>query len=269
MEAHSGNTLVAERRGNEWVPMVYGFDLLQRGAVNQYWSWRGDLVATNGASQPAQPAPVFDAFGDLVSGSPDVYAWNGGWGYRYEAGTGGLVKVGVRWYDPTIGRFLQKDPWLGDVHQPLTLNAYGYCVNDPILFADPSGCIPVAGILIGVGIGLLITAISDYLDDGKPFNDPLENYIVGGATGAFPGGMIFRPTTKAIQPIVRWGSEIVDGSWVMVGGPSRLNWLLSGCVKARFDDYYTAVVPKEHLRYPPGWEWIKGLIGQRIYVGPN
>jgi hypothetical protein len=73
--------------------MVYGFDLLQRGAVNQYWSWRGDLVATNGTSQPVQPAPVLDAFGDLVSGSR--YAWNGGWGYRYEAGTGGLVKVEV------------------------------------------------------------------------------------------------------------------------------------------------------------------------------
>ena len=65
--------------------MVYGLDMLQRGEVNQYWNWRGDLVATNGASQPAQPAPLFDAFGDLVSGSPDVYAWNGGWGYRYEA----------------------------------------------------------------------------------------------------------------------------------------------------------------------------------------
>jgi len=109
------------------------------GEVNQYWNWRGDLVATNGASQPAQPAPVFDAFGDLVSGSPDVYAWNGGWGYRYEANAGGLVKVGVRWYDPVVGRFLQKDPRLGDVHQPLTLNAYGYCLNDPLQMMDPSG----------------------------------------------------------------------------------------------------------------------------------
>ncbi len=67
--AYSGNTLVAKRRGNEWIPMVYGLELLQRGAVNQYWSWRGDLVAANGVSQPAQPAPVVDAFGDIVSGS--------------------------------------------------------------------------------------------------------------------------------------------------------------------------------------------------------
>ena len=121
------------------IPMVYGLDMLQRGEVNQYWNWRGDLAATNSASLPAQPAPVFDAFGDLVSGSPEVYAWNGGWGYRYEAGTGGLVKVGVRWYDPAVGRFLQKDPWLGDVRQPLTLNAYGYCENDPVNYTDPTG----------------------------------------------------------------------------------------------------------------------------------
>ncbi|BCW95685.1 MAG: RHS repeat-associated core domain-containing protein [Fimbriimonadales bacterium] len=135
----SDSTPSAERRGNAWVPMVYGLDLLQRGDVSQYWSWRGDLVATNGVSAPAQPVPVLDAFGDLVSGSPDVYAWNGAWGYRYEAHTGGLVKVGVRWYDPAIGRFLQKDPWLGDVAQPLTLNAYGYCVNAPVNFIDDTG----------------------------------------------------------------------------------------------------------------------------------
>ena len=45
-------------------------------------------------------------FDHPISGSPDIYAWNSGWGYRYEAGTGGLVKVSVRWYDPVIGRFL-------------------------------------------------------------------------------------------------------------------------------------------------------------------
>jgi hypothetical protein len=60
--------------------MVYGANLLQRGGVNQYWTWRGDLAATAGVGEPAQRAPVFDAFGDLVSGSPDVYAWNGAWG---------------------------------------------------------------------------------------------------------------------------------------------------------------------------------------------
>jgi len=141
--AYVGDTLVAERRGNEWIPMVYGLDLLQRGGVSQYWTWRGDLAATAGVGEPAQPAPVFDAFGDLVSGSPDVYAWNGAWGYRHEANTGGLQKVGVRWYDPATGRFLQKDPWLGTPYEPLTLNRYGYCTNNPINWIDPSGLLKV------------------------------------------------------------------------------------------------------------------------------
>lgn len=46
--------------------------------------------------------------GDLVSGGREVYDWNGAWGYRNELFTGGLQKVGVRWYDPAVGRFLQE-----------------------------------------------------------------------------------------------------------------------------------------------------------------
>jgi RHS repeat-associated protein len=111
--------------------------------VNWYWTWRGDLAATASVGEPAQHAPVFDAFGDLVSGSPDVYAWNGAWGYRNKAHTGGLQKVGVRWYDPAVGRFLQKDPWLGTPYEPLTLNRYGYCTNSPINWIDPSGLLKV------------------------------------------------------------------------------------------------------------------------------
>ena len=82
--------------------MVYGLNLLQRGGVSQYWTWRGDLAATASVGEPAQPAPVFDAFGDLVSGSPDVYAWNGAWGYRNEAHTGGLQKGGAGGDQPIV-----------------------------------------------------------------------------------------------------------------------------------------------------------------------
>jgi RHS repeat-associated protein len=60
-----------------------------------------------------------------------AYDWNGAWGYRNEANTDGLQQVGVRWYDPATGRFLQKDLWLGTPYELLTLNRYGYCVNEP------------------------------------------------------------------------------------------------------------------------------------------
>ena len=72
-----------------------------------------------------------------------AYSRNGAWGYRNEANTGGLQKVGVRWYDPAIGRFLQKDPWLGSPYEPLTLNRYGYCLNDPLQLVDIDGEKPI------------------------------------------------------------------------------------------------------------------------------
>jgi RHS repeat-associated protein len=152
---YSGDTLVAERaNGGDWVYYGYGGAMYQQiantGTEYKHWSFRGDLVATSDPSGVFNSAPLTDAFGGLVDGNRQTYDWNGAWGYRNEALTGGLVKVGVRWYDPVVGRFLQQDPWLGDIYQPLTLNAYGYCVNDPIFYKDHTG--QFAEVAAGVGV---------------------------------------------------------------------------------------------------------------------
>ncbi len=144
---YSGDTVVAEGSGSDWVYYGYGSAMVTRGGSEpttdtfQHWNLRGDLVAQSSASGTYSPAPITDAFGDGVSGTRQVYDWNGAWGYRNELLTGGLVKVGVRWYDPVVGRFLQQDPWLGSVYTPLTLNAYGYCVNEPLGLVDPTGMV--------------------------------------------------------------------------------------------------------------------------------
>jgi RHS repeat-associated protein len=46
---------------------------------------------------------------------------------------GGLHLLGHRYYDPTLGRFLSRDP-IGDGS-----NWYAYCANDPLGLADPGG----------------------------------------------------------------------------------------------------------------------------------
>jgi len=204
--AYVGDTLVAERRGNEWVPMVYGLDLLQRGGVSQYWTWRGDLAATAGVDAPAQPAPVFDAFGDLVSGSPDAYGWNGAWGYRNEAHTGGLQKVGVRWYDPAIGRFLQKDPWLGSVTLPSTLNNFTYCLNDPLQYADPTGKLLAiaAAVLALVAMGLTIKVLTDLRNEANEDRRRREEdaeRIIPEETGFQEIESVHRPNQELIRQV--------------------------------------------------------------------
>jgi RHS repeat-associated protein len=129
------------------------------GTKYQHWNLRGDLVATSYPSDAYLSAPITDAFGDLVNGSRQPYDWNGAWLYRNKALTDGLVKVGVRWYDPTVGRFLQQDPWLGDIYEPLTLNRYGYCVNDPLQLVDPSGYISMVAKGFGVFLVIIGTVI--------------------------------------------------------------------------------------------------------------
>ena len=131
-----------------------------------------------------------------VSDSPDVYAWNGAWGYRNEAHMGGLQKVGVRWYDPAIGRFLQKDPWLGTPYEPLTLNRYGYCVNEPVQMVDPSGMI------LETLRDLYLTAFTT----GGAF--------VGGRIWMAAGGAIGAKAGTLVLPIVGTVSGSAAGSFV-------------------------------------------------------
>ena len=48
----------------------------------------------------------------------------------------GLVLFGFRDYDPDVGRWTAKDP-VGLT--PISIDLYGYCLNDPINWIDPLG----------------------------------------------------------------------------------------------------------------------------------
>ncbi|MFJ9585525.1 ricin-type beta-trefoil lectin domain protein [Streptomyces acidicola] len=62
----------------------------------------------------------------------------------------GLVHLGAREYDPSLGRFLSGDPVL-DLADPVQMNGYVYCENNPVTFADPSGLASEGGNLAEFG----------------------------------------------------------------------------------------------------------------------
>jgi len=51
----------------------------------------------------------------------------------------GLTKFGTRYYNPTLGRWTQRDPVQGDLTAPTTLNPYAYSACDPVNHTDPLG----------------------------------------------------------------------------------------------------------------------------------
>lgn len=59
-------------------------------------------------------------------------------GKPYSQATG-LYYYYQRWYDASIGRFVSRDPLVGQLSDPESLNSYAYAGSDPISHSDPRG----------------------------------------------------------------------------------------------------------------------------------
>ncbi len=59
-------------------------------------------------------------------------------GHEHMAGFG-LINMNGRLYDPYLQRFLSPDPFVQSPNNAQNYNRYTYCLNNPLIFTDPSG----------------------------------------------------------------------------------------------------------------------------------
>ncbi|WP_338058871.1 RHS repeat-associated core domain-containing protein [Acetivibrio clariflavus] len=145
--------LETDGKGNQTGRNIYGTNLLMRKAGNDtlYYMYNGhaDVTALIDASTGVVRASYYyDAFGNIQeqkyytsSGKETSEKINNSItyaGYQYDDETG-LYYLNARMYDPKIARFLQEDTYRGDINDPLSLNLYTYCANNPIIYWDYSG----------------------------------------------------------------------------------------------------------------------------------
>ncbi|MBX3096309.1 MAG: RHS repeat-associated core domain-containing protein [Fimbriimonadaceae bacterium] len=92
--------------------------------------------AQTNTSGSVSASRVYDAFGAELSSTG---TWQGRFGYArgfgYQEEDGGFKLLGHRYYDPSTGRFLTRDP----IKDGRNWNAY--CGNTPIGRIDPSGLV--------------------------------------------------------------------------------------------------------------------------------
>ena len=140
---YEGDKVVLELNGEgtQTARNVQGLNLLARtsGAETLYYLYNGhaDVTALLGTDGTVETTYYYDAFGNIVDhtgvDSNITYA-----GYQFDKETG-LYYLNSRYYDSKIARFLTEDTYTGNPSDPLSLNLYTYCHNEPIMYTDPTG----------------------------------------------------------------------------------------------------------------------------------
>jgi RHS repeat-associated protein len=67
---------------------------------------------------------------------------------------GGLIYYNARWYDPEVGRFISEDPAAALPTNPLSINRYVYCMNNPLIYVDPTGLWSIGLKIFGFGFSI-------------------------------------------------------------------------------------------------------------------
>lgn len=137
--------MILETDGNNGVKTQYirGVNYIAQysnGASLAYFLYNGhgDTVQTVTAAGEVQNNYDYDIFGSPIL-TIETDACNIRYAGEYLDNETGLYYLRARYYDPNIGRFISEDSYWGEDSNPLNLNLYTYCYNNPIRFIDPTG----------------------------------------------------------------------------------------------------------------------------------
>jgi len=126
------------------VDYVYGLSLVSQASLGTkdfyHYDGLGSVVQLTDSTGTQVQVYAYDAWGAPEGGG---HASTAGNRFRF---TGeelddftDLYYLRARWYDPSMGRFLSRDPFGGVLRQPMSSNRYLYVLNDPLRFVDRYG----------------------------------------------------------------------------------------------------------------------------------
>ncbi|HFK5521275.1 hypothetical protein CMU85_10135 [Elizabethkingia anophelis] len=162
----------------------------------------------------------FDAWGQLVKGSISLI--DRGYTSHEHFEDIDIIHMNGRLYDPLLRRFLNADENIQDPYNTQNYNKYGYVINNPLMYNDPSGEFIFGflalwafwkAVLIGAAIGLasytLSLAASGNLDKWN-IGGALKATFFGAVSGAvtFGIGTMFSP---ALETAKTFGQKLLLG----------------------------------------------------------
>jgi RHS repeat-associated protein len=104
----------------------------------------GDIATMTAATGEVQSRQTYDPWGNQLSGPALQMGYLGAQERRSDP-TAGLIQMGQRPYDPSLGAFTSEDPVLGHLGSAVTLDRYPYAWDNPLNRYDLNGrdvCVP-------------------------------------------------------------------------------------------------------------------------------
>jgi RHS repeat-associated protein len=136
-----GANIAAELTGSTVsATYVRGINLITKGGGSQYYSFNahGDVVQLTNSSGTVTKDYRYDAFGvEVDPQGTDTNPWR--YCGEYWDRETGTVYLRARYYDPVTSRILSEDTYRGNPKDLLSLNLYVYCLNNPLMYIDPTG----------------------------------------------------------------------------------------------------------------------------------
>ena len=160
-----GGILLAEKTGDRVLTFYYdekGSPVsVELNGTRYYYrqNLRGDVIGLySGTTQVV--SYTYDPWGKLLSVT-DTSGTNIGTlnplryrGYYYDTETG-FYFLQSRYYDPTVGRFINADGYVSTGQGISGYNMFAYCGNDPVNRSDSTGKFWGAAIILGVAAAIL------------------------------------------------------------------------------------------------------------------
>ena len=120
-------------------------------------------------------------------------------GYYYDVETG-LYFLQTRYYDPEVGRFLNRDSVSYADPQTINgLNLYAYCLNNPVEYVDPDGhsvLVFLAAAIVGFTVSFASSAVTQAIFNGGQVNWGIA--AIDGLFGAVSGLLTVVPGLGAV-----------------------------------------------------------------------
>lgn len=128
---------------SEKASYLYGAGLIMRedAAGNDGYYLRnghGDIVEIRDVAGLLLNQYQYDLWGNTLSAIETIdnpFRYSG----EYWDDSVKLQYLRARWYQPTMGRFINEDTYEGKLNNPLSLNLYTYVENNPLIYVDPTG----------------------------------------------------------------------------------------------------------------------------------